>query len=105
MTGLPNLTGQDDVYGLPHGANGGDCAILKAGIRVTVERSPTALAQVFGLLCTFSIVPKAVGSDPSDEDFFTLSLAFEKIHYDKFELLNRKLSQMTETINVSQWLA
>lgn len=102
MTGFPNLAGQADVYGLRDIAHEDEQAIEQAVIKVTVERSPTALAQVFGLLCTFSVVPEAVRSDQPGGEFFTVSLTFANFCNRKFDLLNRKLSQLTETIEVNR---
>ena len=102
MTAFPNLAGQADVYATRDVAHEDKQVIEEAVIEVTVERSPTALAQVFGLLCTFSVVPVAVRSDQSGREFFTVSLTFANFCKRKFDLLNRKLSQLTEIVEVNR---
>lgn len=105
MTTYPDLAGQDDVYGLSQSTSSSPHAVSTANLVVHIEQSPTALARIFSLLCTFSLVPATISLSKSFGECNSLSLSFENIHRDRIDLLRRKMSQLTETLDIEHSFA
>lgn len=97
-----DLAGQADVYSeTPRIAAdrtadpAGRCAIS-----LTVEQSPMALCRVFGLIGTVSMVPALSRTSKGDDEIIEVFLEFPGADPHKFNLLCRKLSQLTETVSL-----
>lgn len=70
--------------------------------RVTSEASPQALGRVFSLLTLFNLVPSHSNSYTDAQEYQHLDLSFERISDRDFDLLLRKIAQLTETFHVSE---
>lgn len=100
-----DLTGQADVYSeTPRTTT--DKTAGPAGhyaISVTVEYSPMALSRVFGLIGMVSMVPalsRISHISKGDDEIIDVFLEFSSAHPHKFDLLCRKLNQLTETVSL-----
>ena len=96
--GLPNLSGQHDVYGSAASEAAG---MAEIGLSVLLESSPGALARVFALLATFDLVPVASCSTLLPADFVRLDLTLQTVSHERREMLVRKLNQMIDCIEVT----
>ena len=99
-TGLPNLTGQDDVYSVPTTGHAPKPSLARVEVVVLLEQFPGALARVFALLCLFELVPVAMQCVQWAEDELHLQLHFDQIKRDRLNLLLRKICQLTECLEV-----
>lgn len=101
MGTLIDLSGQDDVYadiGRDYQL-GADAGIHK--VRVVTDALPTALARIFGLLSTMSIVPFSTTSSVGSDDTVALSINLKGVDPITIDLLVRKITQVTETRTVT----
>ena len=101
MSTFPNLTGQDDVYPDSYVGVVPTTAVQSAEITVILDSSPNALARAFGLLCTFSLIPASARAVRADDKIIALSLEFQNTEANQLGLLRRKLSQLTEAVEVN----
>ncbi len=69
-------------------------------VSVVTDATSSALARIFVLLATLSLVPVATHSASSEQDFINLRLSFANIGERRIDLLCRKLLQLTETVSV-----
>ena len=69
-------------------------------VSVVTDATSSALARIFVLLATLSLVPVATRSASSEQDSIDLRLSFENVGELRIDLLCRKLLQLTETISV-----
>ena len=70
-------------------------------VSVVTDATSSALARIFVLLATLSLVPVATRSGSSQQDAIDLRLSFENVGELRIDLLCRKLLQLTETISVA----
>lgn len=98
--GLPNLSGQHDVYGSADSAAAEVAGMAEIGLTVLLEPSPGALARVFALLATFDLVPLASCSTLLPADYVRLDLTLHPVPHERCEMLVRKLNQMIDCIEV-----
>ena len=98
MDKFPNLAGEDDVYSshLTHKRVPRTVFTLD----VVSERSPCSLGRIFGLLTTTSFVPDSVGSHTNPDGQIQTSIRVSTDDVTSVDLLVRKSSQLTETVNV-----
>ena len=99
-TGLPNLTGQEDVYSVHTAEHAPELSLLQVEVVVLLERYPGALARVFALLCLFELVPVALECMQCAEDELRLQLRFDQLQPDRLNLLLRKINHLTECLEV-----
>lgn len=96
-----NLSGQDHVYAdKPRDYLATSDSGLHE-IRVVTDAMPTALARIFGLLATMSLVPFSTSSSVSSDDTVSLSIKLRSVDPSTIDLLVRKISQVTEIRNVT----
>ncbi|MEJ8568674.1 hypothetical protein [Elongatibacter sediminis] len=98
-SGLPNLTGQQDVYdaGVALDRVASPCAAdSEVELTVLLERLPGALLRVFGVLCTFELVPERSLSQCAGPDAIRVVFHFRDLPGHRLDLLVRKLRQLTE---------
>lgn len=97
-----DLTGQTDVYNQtsPITADKLASAEGRQAVNLSIERSPVALSRLFGLIGTVSMVPARSGISTGDGDVIEVELVFADTDLRKFDLLCRKLDQLTETISL-----
>ena len=69
-------------------------------VSVATDATSSALARIFILLATLSLVPVATRSARSEQDFIDLRLSFENVGELQIDRLCRKLLQLTETVSV-----
>ena len=69
-------------------------------VSVVTDATSSALARIFVLLATLSLVPVATRSAISEQDFIDLRLSFKNVGEPRIDLLCRKLLQLTETVSV-----
>ena len=69
-------------------------------VSVVTDATSSALARIFILLATLSLVPVATRSAISEQDFIGLRLSFESVGELQIDRLCRKLLQLTETLSV-----
>ena len=101
---FPNLSGQQDVYASPSsgaGPRGPAGATADTELTVLLERGPGALLRVFGVLCTFELVPEHTASGVDGPDMIRVAFRFAGLSPARCDLLARKLAQLTECIDVS----
>lgn len=102
-SGLPNLTGQQDVY---DAAVALDCLASSCAtdgeveLTVLLERLPGALLRVFGVLCAFDLVPDRSLSRSVGPDAIRVVCHFRDLPGHRLDLLVRKLRQLTECYEV-----
>ncbi len=89
-----------DVYADESVDGGATARLSAAGITLILDRTPAALARVYGLLCTVDLLPVASCCVYCDDDSVRLDLAFESVSGSRFERLVRKLAQLTECLEV-----
>lgn len=99
-TGLPNLSGQEDVYSAHTTEHAPQRSLTQVEVVVLLERFPGALARLFALLCLFGLVPVSMQCTQCAEDEQRLQLCFDQIQPDRLNLLLRKISQLTECLDV-----
>ena len=69
-------------------------------VSVVTDATSSALARIFILLATLSLVPVTTRSARSEQDFIDLRLSFENVGELQIDRLCRKLLQLTETVTV-----
>ena len=99
MPDTPDLAGQGDVYPDRPASVVPAAVIRSVEITVILDGSPNALARAFGLLCTFSLIPSSAVVRTEDQ-IIALSLNLQNTDVNHLGLLRRKLSQLTEAIEV-----
>lgn len=98
--GLPNLSGQEDVYSVHITEHPPVADLYQVKINVLLERFTGSLARVFALLCLFELVPVTSRTELCDDDAIHLELHFSHLPPDRLDLLLRKISQLTECLTV-----
>ncbi len=73
-----------------------DFEYADSDFEMTLDACPTALARVFGLLSTFSVVPVANTVESTDDDAVAVHLRLSNIETSRLDLLHRNFSQLTE---------
>ena len=68
-------------------------------VALSVECSPMTLSRVYGLIGTISMVPALSRTTTNDDGIIDVVIEFSNPDARKFELLCRKLSQLTETVD------
>lgn len=99
--GLPNLAGQEDVYSVhttEHVPEPPPLAQVK--VVVLLERFPGSLVRVFALLCLFELVPVSMECMQCAGDELRLKLYFDQVQPERLNLLQRKINQLTECLDV-----
>jgi hypothetical protein len=96
-----DLSGEDDVYANIHRDIQSTSAVGLHEIRVVSEAIPTALARIFGLLSTMSVVPFSTSSSVGTDNTVRLSIDLRGIDPSTTDLLLRKIHQLTETLTVT----
>jgi hypothetical protein len=96
-----DLSGEDDVY-----ANiRRECQSTSVNglheIRVVSDAVPTALPRIFGLLSSLSIVPLSTSSSFGTDNTISLSINLRGVDQSTIDLLQRKIYQLTETVEVA----
>ena len=95
-----DLSGEEDVYAsAPHDRQ----AKLDTGhheIRVVSDSTPTALARIFGLLSSLSVVPFSTSSSIAIDHTVSLCITLRGIDPSTIDLLLRKITQLSETLTV-----
>ena len=69
-------------------------------VSVVTDATCSALARIFVLLATLSLVPVEARSASLEQDSIDLRLSFENVGEPRIDRLCRKLLQLTETISV-----
>ena len=100
IQGLPNLSGQEDVYSAHVNEHPPTAGLHQVEICVVLERFTGSLARVFALLCLFELVPLSSRTELCDDDAIRLELHFSHLPPDRLDLLLRKISQLTECLTV-----
>jgi hypothetical protein len=98
LSRFPNLSEQEDVYSTRSTVVDYVCA--DTDLEMTLDASPTALARVFGLLSTFSVIPAAASVESADDTVEVL-LRLSNIEMSRLDLLHRNFSRLTESISVN----
>jgi hypothetical protein len=94
-----DLSDEDDVYAnLPRDRRL-DTDVGHYELVVVSEAAPTALARIFGLLSSLSIVPLSTSSLQCDNTV-SLNLKFNDVDLSTADLLQRKIAQLTETVEI-----
>ena len=101
MTTPIELSGQDDVYADIRRDYQATSDTRLHEIRVVTDAMPTALARVFGLLATMSVVPFSTSSSVGNDDTVRLSINLRGVDPLTIDLLVRKITQVTETRKVT----
>jgi hypothetical protein len=99
LSRFPSLSGQEDVYSTRSTVVDYVCA--DTDLELTLDASPTALARVFGLLSTFSVIPAACVVESTDDDTVAVRLRLSNIETSRLDLLHRNFSRLTESISVN----
>ncbi len=96
-----DLSGEEDVYAsAPHDRQ----AKLDTGhheIRVVSDSTPTALARIYGLLSTMSVVPLSSSSSFNNDGTINSEFHLSGVTPSTIDLLKRKINQLTETVVVA----
>ena len=95
-----DLSDEDDVYADLSRDRRQIPAVADYELLIVSDAVPTALARIFGLLSSLSIVPLSTSSSFQRENTITLTLHFEGVHPSTMDLLQRKISQLTETAEI-----
>ena len=93
---IANLTGTQELYATTRAAFPAVTQTSEAGITLLLERCPSALARVFALLCTLTLIPTSSCCAEIDEDLIRLDIFFESVRSDRYDLLLRKLELLIE---------
>jgi hypothetical protein len=72
--------------------------------RISSEASPQSLGRVFALLTLLNLVPDDVRAQCSQRGTIRIDLDFSAISDRDFDLLLRKVAQLTETCHVKERL-
>ena len=78
-----------------------DPVLQTVELQIVCEAVPTALAKIFGVMCTLNIVPDRAASTMTIDNCVTLSLSFVDTQSSIMDMLQRKISQLTETVTIS----
>lgn len=70
--------------------------------RVSSEASPQSLGRVFSVLTLLNLVPDQARANTDAGERVQLELDFESISQRDFDLLLRKIAQLTETMYVTE---
>ena len=101
MSDSIDLSGEEDVYAsAPHDSQ----AKLDTGhheIRVLSDSTPTALARIFGLLSTMSVVPLSSSSSCNNDGTIKSEFHLGGVTPSTIGLLKRKINQLTDTVTVT----
>jgi hypothetical protein len=98
---MPNLAGQEDVYSVHTSEHAPAAALEHVQLVILLERFPGALARAYALLCLFELVPLATRSELQADDEIRLEWQFSHLPPDRLDLLQRKISQLTECLQVN----
>lgn len=98
--GLAENTNVQDVYDVHWHAAKADQVVNAAELHVVLERNPAALARVFDVLCLLGLVPERTESSEMGQHDLGLSLFFGPVAAVSTDLLVRKVSQLTDCLEV-----
>lgn len=96
-----DLSGEDGVYANIQRDFQSTSAVGLHEIRVVSEAMPTALARIFGLLSSMSVVPFSTSSSIAIDHTVSLCITLRGIDPSTIDLLLRKITQLTETMTVT----
>ena len=97
-----SLAVQDAVYASVGVMSNGLADNLESvRLDVVSESSPATLCRIFGALFNLSIVPSSATTSPLDDEMMITQLHLESLSSHKIDLLQRKIVQQTETLDVS----
>jgi len=96
-----DLSDEADVYSkTPLAESGVTLAPLAhPSIALSLECSPLTLSRVYGLVGTVSMVPTLSRTTIGDDGIIDIFIEFADVDARKFELLCRKLNQLTEIVD------
>ncbi|RLA51330.1 MAG: hypothetical protein DRR42_10650 [Gammaproteobacteria bacterium] len=95
-----DLSGEEDVYANVQSDSQSDFDTTHHEIRVISDPMPTALARIFGLLSTMSVIPSSSTSSLNADGTIKLKLHLSNVAPLKIDLLRRKICQLTDTVTV-----
>ena len=98
---LPNLAGQEDVYSVHTTEHAPVAELQRVQLVILLECLPGALARAYALLCLFELVPLASRTELCDDDAIRLEWQFAHLPPDRLDLLQRKIRQLTECLEVT----
>ena len=98
-----NLSEFDSVYAdRPRsGLEGLPGFLNQAEIVMALDKSPIALGRVFSLLAVVRLIPQSTETAVREDELVEIRIVFESVSELRFDLLCRKLQQLTETITLS----
>ena len=100
MSSSIDLSGQDDVYANIRRDYESNVDSGLHEIRVISDAMPTALARIFGLLSTMSVIPLSSTSSINGDGTINLAIQLVGVTPSTIDLLQRKIYQLSETIIV-----